>query len=315
MSYVLHNKQIKETKLKMSKGIVYYGDNLELIKQIPDNSVDLIYTDPPFNRGYKQARRFIPLDKTRYTVSNEDKIRTSYEDDFDEFLDFLKPRLIEMWRVLKPTGSIYLHIDYQEVHYVKVMMDELYGRDHFLNEIIWAYDYGQRMKKKWATKHDNILVYVKDLDHYYFNQDASDRIPYMSPERQSKERAAAGKIPTDVWWHTIVPTQGPEKLGYPTQKPLGIVNRIVSVSCPPNGTVLDIFGGSGTAGESALLHNRDFILFDKNQQAIEIMKRRFNKYPDVQFVGCDHIEMSKPALVDNVDKIEDSEVDVDYEVI
>ena len=209
----------------------------------------------------------------------------------------MTPRLQECWRVLKPTGSLYLHIDYLEVHYIKVLMDQLYGRDKFLNEIIWAYDYGARSKNKWPAKHDNILMYVKDPNKYYFDQNASDRIQYMSPERQTKERVEHGKTPTDVWWHTIVPTNGTEKVGYPTQKPLGIVNRIVKVSSPPGGLVLDIFGGSGTIGESCILNDRNFILFDKNPAALEVMKKRFSKYSrKVSFEGYDFLGPCEDGL-------------------
>ena len=210
-----------------------------------------------------------------------------YADVFDDYLAFLKPRLIETFRVLKADGTLYFHIDYREVHYCKILLDHVFGRESFLNEIIWAYDYGARTKKKWPPKHDNILVYVKDPDHYTFNVNEIDRIPYMAPGLVGPKKAALGKLPTDTWWHTIVPTNGKERTGYPTQKPLGIMDRIVRASSNPGDLVLDFFAGSGTTGESCLKLGRQFILVDNNIQALETMARRFGSNREIEWVGYD----------------------------
>ena len=229
---------------------IYFGDNLEILRAITDSSVDLIYIDPPFNTGKTQARTQIQ------TVQSENGNRTGfggrryetvkvgskgYSDIFDDFLGFLEPRLIEAYRILKPNGSLYFHIDYREVHYCKILLDQIFGRDSFLNEIIWAYDYGARTRKKWPAKHDNILWYAKDPENYIYNVDDIERIPYMAPGLVGPEKAAIGKLPTDTWWHTIVPTNGKEKTGYPTQKPLGVINRIIRASSNPGGLVMDFF--------------------------------------------------------------------------
>ena len=273
-------------------GRVIQADNVQVLRATADATVDLIYIDPPFNTGHRQER------KQMKTVRAEDgdrvgfkgqRYRTvalgarSFQDTFDDYLSFLRPRLVEARRVLKPNGSMYLHLDYREVHYCKVLMDEVFGRDSFLNEVIWAYDYGARTKKRWPAKHDNILVYVKDPSDYVFNVDTIDRIPYMAPGLVGPEKAARGKLPTDTWWHTIVSPTGKEKLGYPTQKPIGILQRIVLASSPPGGLVMDFFAGSGTTGEAALRNGRSFVLVDDNPEAIDVMRRRFAGWDGVEF--------------------------------
>ncbi len=262
---------------------IRFGDNLELLRQIDSASVDLIYIDPPFNTGKTQRRTSIR------TVQNDEGNRVgfqgkryvtetlsfqSYRDIYDNYLSFLEPRLREAYRILKDDGSFYFHIDYREVHYCKILLDEIFGRHSFMNEIIWAYDYGARSKKKWPTKHDNILYYVKDPKHYKFNYEAIDRIPYLAPGLVGAEKAARGKTPTDTWWHTIVPTNGREKTGYPTQKPQAIIRRIVVTSSDPGDLVLDFFAGSGTTGAVCQETGRDCILIDNNPEAISVMKKR-----------------------------------------
>ncbi len=262
---------------------IRFGDNLTELEKIPDGSIDLIYIDPPFNTGKIQKRTAVR------TVKNDNGSRIgfqgkrymtealgtkSYRDIFDDFLKFLEPRLLEGYRVLKPAGSIYFHIDYREVHYCKILLDSIFGRDAFLNEIIWAYDYGGRTTKKWPPKHDNILYYAKDPNHYTFNTKNIDRIPYMAPGLVGKEKSERGKLPTDTWWHTIVPTSGKEKTGYPTQKPLGILRRIILASSNPGDTVLDFFAGSGTTGAACAELDRNCILIDNNPEAIRVMEQR-----------------------------------------
>ena len=236
-------------------------DNLEYLRTVNDKKYTLAYTDPPFNTGKSQKIHGI-----------------AYNDKFDNYLSYIKKRIILLWEALTDNGGLFVHLNWREVHYVKVMMDELFGRDKFMNEIIWAYDYGGRPKSYWPRKHDNILWYVKNPKDYIFNYEEMDRIPYMAPGLVGKEKAARGKTPTDVWWHTIVPTNGKERVGYPTQKPLGILNRIVKVHSNPGDWVIDIFAGSGSFGEAALLNNRNVILVDNNPKAIEIMNKRLSKY-------------------------------------
>lgn len=261
--------------------------------------MELIYVDPPFNTGRRQTRLRLKTVRDeagdrigfggrRYRSERVPAQPSSngYHDQFDDFLGFLRPRMEQAWRILAPTGSLFFHIDYREVHYAKVMLDEIFsaggfrGRDCFQNEIIWAYDYGARSKKRWPAKHDNILWYTKDPKRYTFNLAECDRIPYMAPGLVGPEKAARGKTPTDVWWHTIVSPTGKEKTGYATQKPLGILERIVKVHSNPDETVLDFFAGSGTTGEAAAKHGRRFVLVDENLEAIRIMKRRLATHLD-----------------------------------
>jgi len=265
-------------------------------------SVDLIYIDPPFNTGRErnltQIKTFRSGDGDRVGFQGEryQTIRgesRSYEDRFDDFIAFIEPRLAEAYRILKPNGSLYFHIDYREVHYCKVLLDGIFGRSSFMNEIIWAYDYGGRTRKKWPPKHDNILWYAKTPRHYTYNHDVVDRIPYMAPALVGAEKAARGKLPTDTWWHTIVPTNSREKTGYPTQKPLGILRRIVAASSNPGEVVMDFFAGSGTTGAACLELGRQFILVDDNVEALKVMARRFSGVKDIEWVGF------KPLEVDN----------------
>jgi site-specific DNA-methyltransferase (adenine-specific) len=260
--------------------------------------VELIYVDPPFNTGKRQARMQMKTIRDeagdrvgfggkRYrTELVKAGLGGAYGDRFDDFLGFLRPRLEEAYRVLSDTGSLFFHIDYREVHYCKVMLDEIFGRECFQNEIIWAYDYGARAKKRWPAKHDNILWYTKDAERYTFNLDECDRIPYMAPGLVGEEKAARGKTPTDVWWHTIVSPTGKEKTGYATQKPLGILERIVKVHSNAGEMVMDFFAGSGTTGEAAAKHGRGFVLVDESAAAVEVMQRRLKRYGPRLVEGC-----------------------------
>jgi site-specific DNA-methyltransferase (adenine-specific) len=272
---------------------IYFGDNLPILRDMPAASVDLIYIDPPFNTGKPQARTQIKTaasetgDRTGFAGRRYETIKLgtkSYADVFDDYLAFLEPRLVEAHRVLAEHGSFYFHIDYREVHYCKLLLDAIFGRECFLNEIIWAYDYGGRPKNKWPPKHDNILLYVKDPARYIFNSDEIARIPYMAPGLVGPEKAARGKLPTDTWWATIVPTNGKEKTGYPTQKPLSILRRIVQASSRPGDLALDFFAGSGTTGAACLELGRRFILIDDNPQAIAVMRQRFAGVADIEWI-------------------------------
>ena len=269
--------------LSGADGWVLHADNADVLPRLPDGAFRLIYIDPPFNSGKVQRRVELA------TVRSEDGDRvgfggrryrtvslgaTAYNDVFDDYLDFIGLRLEHAHRLLAPDGTLYFHIDYREAHYCKILLDQIFGRDCFINEIIWAYDYGGRSRRRWPAKHDTILVYAKDADRYFFDQDAIERIPYMAPGLVSKEKAARGKLPTDVWWHTIVATNGKEKTGYATQKPEGILRRILSASSQEGDWVLDFFAGSGTAAAVAQQTNRRFVMIDDNEEAIAVIARR-----------------------------------------
>ncbi len=273
---------------------IYFGDNLPILRSLPAGCVDLIYIDPPFNSGKQQARTQIRTvrdpqgDRTGFqgsTYRTETLATRQYADWFEDYESFIRPRLEEAYRLLAPHGSLYFHIDYREVHYCKIWLDALFGRECFLNEIIWAYDYGGKPKNRWPAKHDNILFYVKDPQQYTFNVEDIDREPYMAPGLVGPEKAARGKLPTDTWWYTIVGTNSKERNGYPTQKPLGVLNRIVRASSNPGDVVMDFFAGSGTLGESCLQLGRQFWLVDNNPQALETMQRRFADVPEIEWIG------------------------------
>ncbi len=264
------------------------GDNAEVLPTLPPQFARLIYIDPPFNTGKVQKRTRIRAtradgagDRTgfggrRYDV---EKVESgSYDDAFSDFEAFLMPRIEASLRCLTPDGSLFVHLDFREVHHIKVALDRLLGRDRFMNEIIWAYDYGGRAKNRWPPKHDTILWYALDPEGYVFNFDAMDRIPYMAPSLVTPEKAERGKTPTDVWWQTIVPTNGREKTGYPTQKPIAILNRIVRVHSQRGDVVLDFFAGSGTAGDAAARHARGFVLVDSNPEAVKIAAARLAEH-------------------------------------
>jgi DNA modification methylase len=280
---------------------IHHGDNLAVTAGFDDASFTLIYLDPPFNTGRPRQRA---VETARLALrdpsadgaapSGEAPSRTSllhrgfhgreyerlrgdlraYDDRFDDYWGFLEPRLLEAWRLLADDGTLYVHLDYREAHYAKVLLDALFGRERFLNELIWAYDYGAKSRRRWPTKHDTILVYVKDPARYFFDSDAVDREPYMAPGLVTAEKAARGKLPTDVWWHTIVPTTGREKTGYPTQKPEGVLRRIVQASSRPGDRVLDFFAGSGTTGAVAAPLGRHAVLVDDNAEAVAVMHAR-----------------------------------------
>ena len=265
---------------------LYFGDNLTVLKLIPDSSVQLVYIDPPFNTGREQQRSKVTTKRNnegnrigfkgeRYETVKSTVL--SYDDQFANYWEFLEPRIEEAFRVLVNSGTLYLHLDYREAHYAKVLLDALFGPECFLNEIIWAYDYGGKSKSRWPAKHDTILVYVKDPKNYYFNSEEVDREPYMAPGLVTPEKVERGKLPTDVWWHTIVSPTGKEKTGYPTQKPVGLLRRIIQASSKPGDVVLDFFAGSGTTGFVANELGRRFILVDQNPESIEVIKDRLPK--------------------------------------
>ncbi len=268
-----------------SAGEIILADNLDVLPQLADGSFQLIYTDPPFNTGKTQSRSTLLTthdsdgDRTGFggrRYSTQLLARSSYRDEFEDYLTFLEPRLREARRLLSPSGTFYFHIDYREAHYCKLLLDEIFGRECFLNEIIWAYDYGGRSRRRWPAKHDTILVYVRNPEGYYYDGEAVDREPYMAPGLVTAEKSARGKLPTDVWWHTIVPTSGREKTGYPTQKPEGILRRMVKASTRRGDSCLDFFAGSGTLGAVAGELERRYVLIDSNPEAVAVMRRRLS---------------------------------------
>jgi site-specific DNA-methyltransferase (adenine-specific) len=282
---VLSGGELPERIELGSDDLVIEGENLDVLARLPDGAFDVIYVDPPFNTGRTQQRRTLATEPAR----NGDGDRTgfagrryrttllqalAYEDAFGDYLGFLAPRLEHARRLLAPHGTLYFHIDYREAHYCKLLLDELFGRDAFLNEIVWAYDYGAKPRNRWPAKHDTILVYVRTPGAHHFDADAVEREPYMAPGLVTPEKAARGKLPTDVWWHTIVPTNGAEKTGYPTQKPEGIVRRMLAASSRPGGWCLDFFAGSGTLGAVAAALGRRYVLVDSNPEAIAVMRAR-----------------------------------------
>jgi site-specific DNA-methyltransferase (adenine-specific) len=305
---------------------VIHADNLDILPGLPDGAFTLIYLDPPFNTGRKQNRRTttsvrvvqavvsVPGPSSVGAPPNGDPVSSpragglaaagtitgfkgqlyerikgdllGYDDQFEDYWAFLEPRLIEAWRLLAEDGTLYLHLDYREAHYAKVLLDALFGRDCFLNELIWAYDYGAKSKNRWPTKHDTILVYVKNPQRYYFDSSTVDREPYMAPGLVTPEKVARGKLPTDVWWHTIVSPTGKEKTGYPTQKPVGILRRMIQASSREGDWVLDFFAGSGTTGAVAASLGRRFLLVDQNPESIGVMRTRFAAFPEVEFLDA-----------------------------
>jgi site-specific DNA-methyltransferase (adenine-specific) len=265
--------------IRLDDDLLIHADNAVVLPKLPAGAFQLIYIDPPFNTGRDQARHEIAVaatpdgDRTgfggrRYRSTALGEL--AYGDAFDDYLGFVKPRLHEAYRLLREDGTLYFHIDYREAHYCKILLDEIFGRACFLNEIVWAYDYGARTKSRWPAKHDTILVYVKDPARYHFDSAEVDREPYMAPGLVTPEKAARGKLPTDVWWHTIVGTNSKEKTGYPTQKPEGVLRRIVSASSEPGSWCLDFFAGSGTLGAVAAKLGRRYVLVDERREAIEI---------------------------------------------
>ncbi len=286
---------LRDTPEGSGDNTIHFGDNLGVLCDLPSEAFDLIYVDPPFNTGRRQSLRRqthvqspggdrVGFGDRRYDTVHEGVSR-AFDDAFDDYLGWLEPRLVEARRVLAPHGTLYLHLDYREVHYAKVLLDGLFGRACFLNELIWAYDFGGRSKRRWPTKHDTILVYVKDPKRYHFDAEAVDRIPYMAPGLVGKKKAARGKLPTDTWWHTIVPTAGAERTGYPTQKPLGILRRIVAASTRPGDHVLDFCAGSGTTGAAAVELDRRFYLVDDNPAAMAVMADRLGATSNLRWIG------------------------------
>jgi len=274
--------------ISLDANLVLEADCARVLPLLPDGAFELIYIDPPFNTGTPRRHRRLSVARDdengdrggfgghRYSSRPADGGTPAYgyEDSFDDYLGFLRPKLERARELLRPEGTLYVHLDYREAHYVKISLDEIFGRDCFLNEIIWAYDYGGKPTRRWPAKHDTILVYVRTPGGHLFDAEAVEREPYMAPGLVSPEKAARGKRPTDTWWHTIVPTAGRERTGYPTQKPEGVLRRIVAASSRPGGWCLDFFAGSGTLGAVCEQLGRRYVLVDSSPQAIAVIRAR-----------------------------------------
>lgn len=256
---------------------VCQADSLLALKALPDDSVDMIYTDPPFGTGNVQS---LSRKKAGKIIS-----KIGYSDKFVDYIDFLMPHVSEFHRLLKAHGSLYLHLDQRWVHYAKVETDKIFGYDNFVSEIIWSYNFGGRGKNKWPAKHDTILMYAKDKSKMQFNWETIDRIPYKTPQLQyvgrtkedAEERIARGQVPTDVWEIPILGTSAKERVGYPNQKPMKLIERAIAASSSPGGMVLDPFAGSGTTALAAFARDRNFYVVDDNPDAIKIINERLAK--------------------------------------
>jgi site-specific DNA-methyltransferase (adenine-specific) len=281
----------------LTDDLVICGENFGVLRQLPDSMFDLVYLDPPFNTGRAQARRTLAVSRDaggdrvgfgglRYSSRLLQTL--SYDDAFADYLGFLEPRVRRARELLAAHGTLYFHIDYREAHYCKLLLDEVFGRDAFLNELIWSYDYGAKPRRRWPAKHDTILVYVRTPGAHHFDADAVEREPYMAPGLVGAEKAARGKRPTDVWFHTIVPTNGVEKTGYPTQKPEGVLRRMVAASSRPGGWCLDPFAGSGTLGAVCRALGRRFVLIDDNPVAIDVIRGRLSDGAEQDRAAAEH---------------------------
>lgn len=293
--------------------LVVLGDNAVVLPRLPSGTFQVVYIDPPFNTGARRRRRTLSTSSSAEAVGEDgdggdrtgfggrryasvETGRMSYPDTFTDYAGFLGPRLEEARRLLTGSGTLFVHLDWREAHYCKVLLDEVFGRDAFLNEVIWAYDYGGRARDRWPAKHDTILVYVRTPGAHLFDQEQIERVPYLAPALVGPQKAARGKLPTDVWWHTIVSPTGREKTGYPTQKPEGVLRRVLAPSSRPGDWVLDFFAGSGTTGAVAAATGRRFVLVDENPEAVAVMRRRLA--PDTAYVDAGGLPLPVVGTVD-----------------
>jgi site-specific DNA-methyltransferase (adenine-specific) len=285
---LLHATDLPRSITLADDDLLVHADCADVLPRLPGGAFDMVYVDPPFNTGRAQRHERLRVvaddagDRAGFAgrrYRSESRGALQFDDAFDDYAAFLVPKLAEARRLLAPHGTLYVHLDPRESHYVKVALDGLFGRACFLNEIVWAYDYGGRPRRRWPPKHDTILVYVRDPAAYHFDDTEVDREPYMAPGLVTPEKRARGKRPSDTWWHTIVPTNGTERTGYPTQKPEGIVTRMVAASSRPGGWCLDFFAGSGTLGAVAAKLGRRYVLVDASPDAIAVARRRLQGEP------------------------------------
>jgi len=254
-------------------------DCLPLLGALDDEVLDLIYIDPPF---CTQGRR-----SGRGGVGYVDR----WHDGLEGYLDFLRPRLAEMRRVLKPTAAIFVHLDYRTVHYVKLELDRIFGLGNFMNEIIWSYRTGGVSRRWLGRKHQTILAYAKSLGRHKFhvvrdgrfrtdglNVDEAGR-PYKSTTRGRLYFDPRGPALTDVWEIPFLSTVGNERIGYPDQKPLKLLERIIGCCTDPGDRVADFFAGSGTTLLAAERLTRRWLGCEINQGALALIRRRLMDKP------------------------------------
>jgi len=310
--------------------VLYYGDNLDVLRQhIAAESVDLVYLDPPFNSNATYNVLFSEQDGSRASAQVlafddtwewDQAAVNAYEETVERggnvavclqamqnllggsgmlaYLSMMAPRLVELHRVLKPTGSIYLHCDPTASHYLKLLMDSVFGRAMFRNEIVWCYRGGGVPRNAFARKHDVILFYAKTKNALFYPQfvpysEAStalvERRGGISIDNRERDLKRGAHMPD--WWTDInsLQTWSPEKLGYPTQKPVALLERILAASSQPGDVVLDPFCGCGTAIDAAQRMNRKWIGIDITHLSINLIKRRlhdtFGKSVEFDVVG------------------------------
>jgi len=286
------------------KNQLFYGENLEILRKfIPDNSVDLIYIDPPFHskRNYYLLENQVFTDIWKWNniseiefleilenknISNKTKNLLKNFENFLEknnlfaYLVNLTLRISKMYRILKDSGSFYLHCDSSASHYLKLILDSIFGNQNFQNEIIWYYSAGVRGKKRWAKKHDTIFFYSKS-QKWTFNwknilepfESKMTQWRYSQGKQQRKE-IPQGKIPADVFEIQILNTMAKERNGYPTQKPEMLLEKIIKASSNEGETILDAYCGSGTTLVVAAKLNRNFIGIDNSETAIHVSQKR-----------------------------------------
>ncbi len=279
--YTLDMRQgIFRSEEGQGNGLLYLCDNLTVMRGLPENFIDLIYMDPPFFTGKERKA------KSRIRAS-EDSFEDTWTSDIDGYIEWLRPRLVETRRLLRSTGLIYLHLDWHAVHYVKVEMDTIFGYDRFINEIIWRYRTGGLSHNMFARKHDTILVYSKTskfkIEPWKEKAYTKSRyrkagvVNYGSGETEffSDSRGVYNFVnASDVWEIPYINSQAKERVGYPSQKPELLLERIIASSTRPGETVADFFCGSGTTGVVAQKLGRRWILVDKSRDAVEVSRFR-----------------------------------------
>ena len=267
---------------------LYYNDNLDVLESFSDNSIDLVYADPPFNTG-KDWGAF------------NDK----WEKGLAGYLDFIRPRIEEIHRILKDTGSFYLHCDPTASHYLKVLCDQIFGITNFQNEIVWGYRTGGNSKKRFPKKHDVLLFYTKspDYQHTPLKERIYYRSSFLASDIDEKGRHYADTYIRDVWDDIgILLNIHKERIGYPTQKPIALLERVINASSNKNDVVLDPFCGSGTTLDAAHKLGRNWIGIDEGEQAIETTTFRLADQhgllpnDDYELIGgVDNLELPTPA--------------------
>ncbi len=256
------------------------GDNLAFMSTLPDAHCELVYADPPFFTGRNHTQ-----------ANGQHRVRDCWPGGMRGYLEFLRPRLEQMRRLLTPSGTLYVHLDWHAVHYVKLLLDDIFGYDHFLNEIIWSYRTGGRSTRWFARKHDTILVYARCRGRQKFNLQRegrfrTDGLNYDETGRPYKQTRAGrlyfhpdGPAMTDVWEIPFLSTVSLERTGYPTQKPESLLERIITAATDPGDRVGDFFCGSGTTLAVAQRLGRDWIGCDLSPKAVRLARRRLAAPP------------------------------------